>query len=529
MSEDQSSGSSPASASSGGTRLRLSPLFVIWALVLVGIFFIRRANADNAQFAFMFTTVAAVCGLGLTALWAVFLSGLPGKLRILIAASCVALPILLGLSFRVQGVDGNLVPIIVPRWQKQEVVKVDVEVAPTENVETSEAIPGLADYPQFFGPNRDGKLSGPKLARDWEANPPEELWRRTVGEGWSGFAIVGDFAVTQEQHGEQEAVVCYKTTTGEVRWVHLDSGRYFTTLGGLGPRATPTIDDGKVFTVGATGILNCLKLSTGELVWSVNILKDNGASPPEWGVAGSPLVVDGKVIVSPGGREDKSLVAYDRETGEKVWAAGSDVAHYSSPVLATLGGVEQVLILNAGTLASHRLEDGEILWEYPWDGKFPNVALPIVLDGDRVLASSGYGVGSHLIQIKVNEDKFFANEIWRTLHMKAKFTNIIEVDGYVYGIDDGQMACLNLDRGRREWKEGRYGHGQEILVQDVLLITTETGEVLLLDPSPEESRELTRMQVFESKTWNPPALAGDYLLVRNDREAACYRLPVVAE
>ena len=153
-----------------------------------------------------------------------------------------------------------------------------------------------------------------------------------------------------------------------------------------------------------------------------------------------------------------------------------------------------------------------------------------MLEGDRVLVSSGYGVGSELLHIQPDDTGMFrAERLWKTNRLKAKFNNLVTRDGYVYGLDDGILACLEIATGDLKWKDGRYGHGQFILVRDVLLVTAENGQVALIDPVPTERRELTRFQALEGKTWNPPALAYDLLLVRNDQEAACYRLPVSQE
>ena len=168
-----------------------------------------------------------------------------------------------------------------------------------------------------------GRFRGLKLARDWSERPPQLLWRQPIGAGWSAFAVVGSSAITQEQRGEYEMVVCYDLKSGREQWTHSDHDRYEATPAGVGPRATPTIVEDRVYTLGATGILNCLDLATGERVWSEDILYDNGAELASWGMSGSPLVLDDLVVVSAGGGEGKSLVAYHKDTGERVWSGGS--------------------------------------------------------------------------------------------------------------------------------------------------------------------------------------------------------------
>jgi outer membrane protein assembly factor BamB len=383
------------------------------------------------------------------------------------------------------------------------------------------------DYPQFLGPHRNGIVEQPRLTRDWKANPPAKLWSREVGIAWSGFAVAGNHAITQEQRNESETVVCYDLLSGEVIWSYGYPAHYVSSLAGEGPRATPTIGGKKVYALGSTGMLNCLDLESGKLLWSKDIVQDNQSHLSEWGMSCSPLVTDELVVVSAGGPNQRSLVAYRVENGQFVWGDGDNGAGYSSPYLTMLAGVQQILIFNGGGVASHALSDGKILWRYPWQGGHPHVSTPIVLPEDRVLISSGYGVGSELVKIKKDsEGKFTAARLWKSNRLKSKFANLLYRDGFIYGLDDGIMVCLDAATGELKWKEGRYGHGQIILVADLLLVMAESGDVVLLESNPGEPREVGRFSALKEKTWNPPALAGEYLLVRNDKEAACYRLPL---
>ena len=404
-------------------------------------------------------------------------------------------------------------------------------LTPAKVAPSNEALPLLNltnDYPQFLGPHRNAIVDHPRLARDWKAQPPEQLWVQPVGRGWSGFAIVGNQAITQEQRGEEEAVVCYELLSGSVIWAYLYSAHYRSSLAGEGPRATPTISENRVFALGSTGILNCLDLKTGKLLWSKDAVRDNHSEVSDWGISCSPLLMDELVVISAGGGNERSLVAYRAATGEFVWGGGSDASGYSSPCLVTFAGVPQILIFNAGGISAHQPADRKTLWKYPWPGGHPHVSMPVLLPGDRVLVSSGYGVGSELLRIeKDSEGKFRASRIWKSTRLKAKFTNVVYRDGYIYGLDDGIMVCLDASDGELKWKEGRYGHGQEILAGNLLLVTAESGEAILLEPNPVESRELGRFSGLKGKMWNPPALAGAYLVIRNDAEAACYRLPIM--
>ena len=381
-----------------------------------------------------------------------------------------------------------------------------------------------ASFPQFLGPTRTGIIPDVHLARDWAAHPPKLIWRIPVGAGWSGFAIDRGLAITQEQRGGKESVVAYDLLTGKPLWSHGDTVRYDSVIAGDGPRATPTIAGAYVATLGSTGLLNVLDFRTGRRLWSKNIATDNQAATPEWGRSGSPLILDGKVIVSAGGGDGKSLVAYDVRTGTRVWSGGSDDAGYAAPIVLRLLGRPQVVILNRVTLAGHDPATGALLWSQPWVPQ-PNVAMPIRIADDLVLGSTGYGIGSKLVKLTAGPDGAITPAfVWETPRLKAKFTNPVLHDGFVYGLDDGVLVCMDVKTGERRWRAGRYGHGQTLLVGDLLLVTTEDGEIVLVEPTPEAHREIARFTVFDGKTWNPPAIAGKYLVVRSDKEAALYEM-----
>jgi len=401
-------------------------------------------------------------------------------------------------------------------------------VAPTP---ASAPIPPEAshrDWPQYLGPTRSGVVADITLATNWATKAPRLLWRQPVGAGWAGFAVSGEFAITLEQRGKEEHVIAYELQSGRPRWSHRDAVLHDSPLGGIGPRGVPAIDGGQVFALGATGILNALDLRSGRLLWSRNILKDNNAAEPEWGVAISPLVHGGRVIVSAGGSPGKALVAYDRHTGEPVWAAGNGDLAYSSPALMTLAGREQIVMLNKGTVAGHDPESGAVLWTHDVPSEQPRAAQPLAVSANRVLFSIGYGIGSRVFEIPAAlRDGTAPKLVWATPRLKSKFANMILHDGSVYGLDDGVFVCIDPETGERRWKEGRFGHGQLILAGKHLLVQTEGGEIVLVEPNPERLIELARFRALEGKTWNPPAFAAPILLVRNDLEAAAYELAVL--
>ncbi len=500
-------------------------------------------------------------------MWFVFFSDAPRKARFAGGAGVILLGVASAGLFRLRGFTGDLVPIVEYRFAAAGVLPEaqsrPIEPPPAPEAATSpspsatldpQPVPGTAaspapesqpgrlpspmatpaptaqghqDWPQFLGPNRSGVIPDAGLATDWAAQPPKLLWRQPVGAGWAGFAVRSEIAVTQEQRGDEERVIAYDLRTGRPLWGHANKASHDSPLGGVGPRAVPAIDGGQVFALGATGVLDALDLGTGRLLWSRNILKDNHGVEPEWGVAISPLVLAGRVIVSTGGKPGRALVAYDRNTGEPVWASGNGGLAYSSPVLVNLGGREQIVVMNKESATGHDPSNGAELWTQPMPAGQPSVAQPLPLSANRVLFSIGYGIGSKVFEISADPEAGLSSKlVWSTPRLKSKFASMVLHQGSIYGLDDGVLVCLDPETGERRWKTGRFGHGQLILAGRNLLVQTEDGQVILIDPNPERLIELTRFRPLSGKTWNPPALAAPILLVRNDLEAAAYELPV---
>ena len=455
--------------------------------------------------------------------WWTFLSRATNRLRLGVTFGLIGLAVLGAALFRIRGVSGDLVPLLEFRWSNQEMPS----AAATNAAVKSPALNPSATYsfPQFYGPDRNGVLPGPKLETNWTSHPPEVLWRQKVGPARSGFAIVGELALTQEQRGEDECVVAYGLATGQQIWLHTDQTHYNTVIAGNGPHATPTVVSNRVFTLGGTGILNCLELASGKKLWSQDVVAESGGKVPQWGSASSPLVVNGLVIVHGGEGASHSLFAYRVEDGMLAWSGGAADPSYASPSLATLASEPQLLAFNHRLISSHDPMSGKTLWERVWGNGNVVCAMPVVLSSNQVLFSSGYGFGAELLEITRQETgQFSARLVWKSIRMKAKFAHLYAREGFLYGLDDGIFACVDLKDGSQRWKQGRYGHGQGLLVGDVYLLMAEAGDLVLLQPTPDAPNELARHFIFNAKTWNPPALADNLLLVRNEQAAACLRL-----
>ena len=503
-------------------------LIVLAFLNVLALSWIWLVRDGMRQEKLIYSTITVGSSAILVLLWVTICSRLSGKTTLAILGVLLLALLLVATTLCIEGVSGDLVPVVTWRWKPKSdttLITLRAQRDAVSDDDQTQNLSGLRDFSQFLGPQRNATLSGINLARDWSEQPPRLVWRRPIGAGWSGFAVAGRHCVTQEQRGADELVVCYDLITAQVLWSQAIPARYESTLAGIGPRATPTIDTDQVFTLGATGVLQCLDLATGRRNWSINILEHNNAELNEWGMSGSPLIMDQFVIVNAGGPNGHSLVAYDRSSGQRTWSAGDDRATYSSPLVAELAGLRQIVVFNQTTIAGHDPSEGRMLWSYDWPGNLPKVAQPVVLPANRLFVTSSYGVGCALIQIRMEDTgSLTATGVWENLHLKAKFTNVVYRDGCIFGLDEAILTCLEVETGRRRWKRGRYGHGQLLLVDDLLLVQAESGQIILLEASPDQHHELAQFQAIEGKTWNSPTLAGRFLLVRNDRVAACYEL-----
>jgi outer membrane protein assembly factor BamB len=388
------------------------------------------------------------------------------------------------------------------------------------------AVPAIAwttDWTDFRGARRDGHYTSGPIRTDWTTLKP--LWRQPVGEGHASFVVAEGRAFTVEQRGHDEVAAAYDVLTGRELWTNAWNVTFHEHYGGVGPRATPTFHDGTLFVLGATGELRALDASNGRLRWRANIFEDADAENLDWGMSASPLVVGDTVVTVPGGGNGRSIVAYDRATGRVVWTALDDDAAYSSPMYVTLAGVDQIVVFLAERVVGVSPDRGALLWEFPWatnDGI--NVAQPVVIGDNRVFVSSGYGVGGAVLEIARDGDRLTAREVWRTHRMKNTFTTSVHHDGFIYGLDEGILACLDAASGELKWKAGRYGEGQVLLASGHLVITTDEGEVVLVRATPAGHQEVARTSAVEGRTWNHPALADGFLLVRNGAQMAAFDL-----
>lgn len=388
----------------------------------------------------------------------------------------------------------------------------------------------------FLGEGRDGMDPDLPFQPDWKTHPPELLWRRPIGKAWSGFAVKEGRAITQEQAGDSERVVCLDLYSGEELWSHEDPGIRLldvkeensgVRMGGDGPRSTPVVSGDRVFAFGSTGILNCLDLETGKEIWEVDTMSRHGGEIQKWGMANAPLLLEEEdlVIVPGSDRPGATLIALFQEDGSEAWTYSGEGASYSSPRILTLSGVRQIVSVNAQSVTGHEPATGKLLWKEEWSGGFPKVAQPIQTAENRLLVTASYGVGSLLLEVGFAEGKWSVERLWKTNRMKTKFSSPVILNGVAYGIDEGRLAAIDLETGEKVWKNEKVGFGQQLLFGDHLLIQTEEGPLLTGPVSAEGFTETGRIDALSTMTWNVPTVAGRLLLARNDREAVCYLLP----
>jgi outer membrane protein assembly factor BamB len=410
-------------------------------------------------------------------------------------------------------------PAATPGAARLELAVADrpAEVAPRPGVRVR------SEWPDFRGPNRDGRYDQAAIRTSWPSGGLPLLWKQPIGPGYASFSVGGGRAFTIEQRRQQEVVAAYDVATGRELWTDRWDGDFREALGGDGPRATPTYHDGRVYALGALGELRSLDAATGRVLWRRNILEENGAANLEWGMSGAPLVVDDKVIVQPGGPRGRSVVAYDRLTGAEIWHALDDRQAYTSPMVLTLAGMRQLVLVTASRAVGLTVDEGRLLWEYPWANTTGiNVAQPLLLEGDRLFLSASYGGGAAVLQVQRQGDAFTASTVWENNRMKNKFTSSVLHGGYIYGLDESILACVDAATGELKWKGGRYGYGQLMIAGDRLIVLTEDGDLVQVRATPDGHEELARFHAIDGKSWNHPIIADGRLLVRNIREMAAF-------
>ena len=410
------------------------------------------------------------------------------------------------------------------------------------------------NFYQFFGPNRNGVIDSIDLQTDWESDPPVLLWKNKIGQGWCGFAAYGNYAYTMEQRNELEIVTCRNIRTGDIVWSYEHEARHEDPLGGIGPRATPTVHEGLVYAQGGTGILLCLDATNGDLKWEKNLpdlvgitmterTRSNGVkyqvedSTLMWGRSASPLIHGDEVIMVAGGPADgdqTTFIAFDKKSGEETWRGGNLSVGYASPIIEKIAGVEQILLVTENKAAGFEVGTGKVLWAHDRPGHSngdANSQQMVVVDQNRLLLTKGYGLGGELIKVTESGGEWNVESVWKNSRvLKTKFTNAILNGRYAFAISEKVLECVDVESGERLWRQLRVNHGQMLRVGNHLVVQNERGgEISIVDATNEWNGVVAKIKRpfgARERCWNTLCVQDSYLLIRSESNAACFELPI---
>ena len=499
---------------------RIAALVLI-VLALIGTKrLVHESIAGGAMGMLLYVLAIPVFSMGLV-LWATVTRRFSGSKRRLAFVPMVVLCCGVFMVLRTGGLTAEFNNDLHWRWSKTPEQALMAQASDAPVVSNASATTSTeSGWSGFRGPQRDGVVHGVQIKTDWTASPPVELWRRPIGPAWSSFAVQNGRFYTQEQRGDEEIVSCYDVNTGKPIWRHSDNARFYESNAGPGPRATPALNNGRLYTQGATGIVNALDAATGDVIWARNAVNDTGAKVPGWGIAGSPLIVNDLVVVAAAG----NLIAYDLASGKTRWLGPAGGTGYSSPQLMTINGIQQIVLLRSTGMLSVAVADGKLLWEHAWEG-VPIVQPAVASNGD-LLISVSESSGLRRLSIGQTNGGWTTQERWTTEDINPWFNDFVVHKGNAFGFDGSSLVCVNLDDGKLKWRGKRYGYGQLVLLpeQDVLLVLSEQGELALAKAAADQFTELAHFPALQGKTWNHPVLVGNVLLVRNDHEMAAFRL-----
>ena len=373
------------------------------------------------------------------------------------------------------------------------------------------------DWPQFRGVNRDGVSAETNLPRSWPAEGPPVVWKRAIGEGYSGISVAGDRLYTMDSDGTTEYVLALQAGSGKEVW-RVAAGPKLVDGMGNGPRTTPTLDGGTVYAMGSHGRLLALKAADGATIWEVDLPQTFGAKRPNWGYSGSPLIDGDLLILEVGGKDNRGVVAFEKATGKVRWGALDGDAAYASPVVMTIGGIRQYVVTRrAGSQTVALRTDGSVLWTHP--GPFTVIASALFVPPDKVYVSGGDDAGAVLMRIHTEGDKATVEELWKTRAMKNHFNNAVLVGDHIYGFDNATFKCFSVARGEQTWASRGLGKGSLVAADgDLLIVLSDQGTLLLVEATPNSYTELARFQAMEGKAWTAPTLANGRLYLRDEDE-----------
>ncbi|MEM8962513.1 MAG: PQQ-binding-like beta-propeller repeat protein [Acidobacteriota bacterium] len=380
------------------------------------------------------------------------------------------------------------------------------------------------DWPQYRGPNRDGLSTETGLLTQWGAEGPAVAWRTKLGGGYSGLAVADGKIFTLYSDDRREWLGAFSATDGKALW-QVDLDKEFTNQFGNGPRSTPLIADGVVYTVSSLGALTARKTTDGSEIWTRNLKRLYGAGIPTWGISASPILIDGKLILDVGGSKGRGTVAFDATTGKEAWTANTGIAGYSAPIEVTIAGQRQVISFAGKQVVGLNPTDGDVLWTHAWRTDYDvNAATPIFVGPDKVFIASGYNVGGALLHIEKAGNAWNVDEVWKTSRMQNQFSSAVLVDGTIYGFDNKFLRAADLASGEILWSARGFGHGSLMWADGHLIILGDKGDLAIAKATPEGYEEVAKAKPLSGKHWTVPTLHDGRLLVRNEQELVAFEL-----
>lgn len=391
------------------------------------------------------------------------------------------------------------------------------------------SIAKATDWPQFLGPTRDGVYAGDDLADAWPKEGPPVVWQKEIGQGFSGPVVAAGSLIFFQRVNDQEEVDCFDARTGQPRWRHKYPTAYRDDFGfDEGPRATPTIADGRVFTFGAEGMLTCLDAATGKVNWTVDTKKEFQAAKGFFGMDCSALVEGGRVLLNIGGADGAGIVAFDAATGKLSWKATDDQASYSSPIAATVNGRRYAFFFTRSGLVAVDPASGKVYFRFPWRSRMNasvNAATPLIV-GDQLFLSASYDTGAVLLRVKEGGvEKVWAGDEILSNH----YATSVYRDNLLFGFDGRQemgpnFRCVEWKTGKVRWQQDGFGAGTVTLAGGRLVILKEDGELWLAPASLDGLKPIARAQILPSHVRAYPAIADGYLFARSKDKLVCVDL-----
>jgi outer membrane protein assembly factor BamB len=380
------------------------------------------------------------------------------------------------------------------------------------------------DWPQWRGLNRDGKSNEKGLIKSWSEEGPSILWRIPIGDGFSSISVANGKIFAMWSEGKKEYLYCLDALTGSKIWqYHL--GPVFPGGHGDGPRSSPIIDEDIVYAIGGHGHFHAVNIKNGKAVWSHDLVREYGTVIPEWGYSCSPVIDKDYIFAGVGGKENHAFMAFDKNNGKVIWNSQTDPIAFSSPLIVDINRQRQIIFFSESGLHALTPGNGNLLWHYGWTGELNiNIATPLFIAPDKIFISCSYEKGAALIKVNSSEKEHSTQTVWKSKVMRNHFSSSVYIDGYIYGFDNAVLKCIVAETGELKWTKRRLGKGSLIYADGKLIVLSDRGKLVLLEPNPDQYIETASFQVLKGRCWTAPSLSDGLLYLRNRNEMVCLNL-----